>query len=239
MADTTRHGAGLHARRGTDESVGLAHRFRAVTSGVREGPPSREVGDPSSRSTFTCRPGTGFVATVRPTPLPARAGGASVQISPVGTFDSCARCSRCQALIHMGSAVVSPELLPQHPHALPVTDVASELRVTVGRLERGRGRAASAAVWTQSHLRRASRCPTWRCWRGSSRALWWPCSQRRWRCRSPSVRWQQAIAIAVVLLINTAIGYGTERRAVRSMEALRALRRPQREGAQRRPIRGR
>ena len=35
MADTTRHGAGLHARRrGTDESVGLAHRFRAVTSGV-------------------------------------------------------------------------------------------------------------------------------------------------------------------------------------------------------------
>ena len=35
--------------------------------------------------------------------------------------------------------------------------------------------------------------------------------------------WQQAIAIAVVLLINAAIGYGTERRAVRSIEALRAL----------------
>lgn len=35
--------------------------------------------------------------------------------------------------------------------------------------------------------------------------------------------WHQAIAIAVVLAINTAIGYGTERRAVRSMEALRAM----------------
>ena len=35
--------------------------------------------------------------------------------------------------------------------------------------------------------------------------------------------WHQAIAIGVVLLINTAIGYFTERRAVRSMEALRAL----------------
>jgi magnesium-transporting ATPase (P-type) len=35
--------------------------------------------------------------------------------------------------------------------------------------------------------------------------------------------WQQAIAIVVVLLVKAAIGYDTERRAVRSMEALRAL----------------
>lgn len=35
--------------------------------------------------------------------------------------------------------------------------------------------------------------------------------------------WHQAAAVGVVLLINTAIGYLTERRAVRSMEALRAL----------------
>lgn len=35
--------------------------------------------------------------------------------------------------------------------------------------------------------------------------------------------WHQATAIAVVLLLNAAIGYGTERKAVRSMEALRAL----------------
>jgi Ca2+-transporting ATPase len=35
--------------------------------------------------------------------------------------------------------------------------------------------------------------------------------------------WEQAAAIAAVLLINAAIGYYTERRAVRSMEALRVL----------------
>ena len=35
--------------------------------------------------------------------------------------------------------------------------------------------------------------------------------------------WQQAAAIGIVLLINTAIGYLTERKALRSMEALRAL----------------
>lgn len=35
--------------------------------------------------------------------------------------------------------------------------------------------------------------------------------------------WEQATAIAVVLLINAAIGYATERSAVRSMEALRVL----------------
>lgn len=35
--------------------------------------------------------------------------------------------------------------------------------------------------------------------------------------------WHQAVAVGVVLIINTAIGYLTERKAVRSMEALRAL----------------
>lgn len=35
--------------------------------------------------------------------------------------------------------------------------------------------------------------------------------------------WHQAAAVGVVLVINTAIGYVTERRAVRSMEALRGL----------------
>lgn len=35
--------------------------------------------------------------------------------------------------------------------------------------------------------------------------------------------WEQAVAIAVVLVVNGAIGYSTERGAVRSMEALKAL----------------
>jgi Ca2+-transporting ATPase len=37
-------------------------------------------------------------------------------------------------------------------------------------------------------------------------------------------RWGQAAAIAAVLVINAAIGYLTERQAIRSMEALRQLR---------------
>ena len=123
----------------------------------------------------------------------------------------------------MGSVVVSPELLPQQPHALPVTDVACELRVdpSVGlseaEVERRRqlfGRNLLATRKPVSDLALLAR-----------------------QFASPVVallaaamavsflfgEWQQAIAIAVVLLINTAIGYGTERRAVRSMEALRAL----------------
>ena len=123
----------------------------------------------------------------------------------------------------MCSAVVSPELLPRHPHALPVTDVAGELRVdpSVGlseaEVERRRqlfGRNLLATRKPVSDLALLAR-----------------------QFASPVVallaaamavsfsfgEWQQAIAIAVVLLINTAIGYGMERRAVRSMEALRAL----------------
>ena len=49
--------------------------------------------------------------------------------------------------------------------------------------------------------------------------------------------WQQAAAIAVVLLINAAIGYGTERGAVDGGVA--GAWRPQRTGAQGRPVRGR
>ena len=123
----------------------------------------------------------------------------------------------------MGSAVVSPELLPQHPHALPVADIACGLRVdpSVGlneaEVERRRrlfGRNLLATRKPVSDLALLAR-----------------------QFASPVVallaaamavsfffgEWQQAIAIAIVLLINAAIGYGTERRAVRSMEAFRAL----------------
>ena len=87
----------------------------------------------------------------------------------------------------MGSAVVSPELLPQHPHALPVATVACGLRVdpSVGlneaEVERRRrlfGRNLLAARKPVSDLALL---------RGSSQAAWWPCSRRRWRCHSPSV----------------------------------------------------
>jgi Ca2+-transporting ATPase len=124
---------------------------------------------------------------------------------------------------HMGSAVVSSELLPQQPHALPVTDVAYELGVdpSVGlneaEIERRRRLFGRNLLLTRKPV--------------SDLAL----LARQFA--SPVVvllavamavsfffgEWQQAMAIAVVLLINAAIGYGTERRAVRSMEALRSL----------------
>jgi Ca2+-transporting ATPase len=123
----------------------------------------------------------------------------------------------------MGSAVISAESLPQQPHALPVVGVAGQLGVdpSVGldemEVERRRrlfGRNLLAARRPVSDIMLLVR-----------------------QFASPVVvllaaamvvsfsfgEWHQAAAIAVVLLINTAIGYSTERRAVRSMEALRAM----------------
>ncbi|POY02396.1 ATPase [Mycobacterium kansasii] len=123
----------------------------------------------------------------------------------------------------MGPALVSTELLPQHPHASPVADVAGELGVDI---EVG---LDETAVERRQRLFGPNLLATRR-----------PVSNFMLLVRqfaSPVVallatamvvsfsfgEWQQAIAIAIVLLINTAIGYATERRAVRSMEALRAL----------------
>ncbi|MGV7967558.1 cation-translocating P-type ATPase [Mycobacterium kansasii] len=119
--------------------------------------------------------------------------------------------------------MVSTELLPQHPHASPVADVAGELGVDI---EVG---LDETAVERRRRLFGPNLLATRR-----------PVSNFMLLVRqfaSPVVallatamvvsfsfgEWQQAIAIAIVLLINTAIGYATERRAVRSMEALRAL----------------
>ncbi len=123
----------------------------------------------------------------------------------------------------MTSETISRQRLPQHPHAIPVVGVATELGVdpSVGLSD----------VEVGQRLQRfgpnvvATRRPV------SEIAL----LVRQFA--SPVVallaaamvvsfafgEWQQATAIAVVLLLNTAIGYGTERRAVRSMEALRAM----------------
>ncbi|MBY0387035.1 MAG: cation-transporting P-type ATPase [Mycobacterium pseudokansasii] len=123
----------------------------------------------------------------------------------------------------MGSALVSTELLPQHPHTSAVIDVAGELGVD---MEVG---LDETAVERRRQLFGPNLLTTRR-----------PVSDFVLLVRqfaSPVVallatamvvsfsfgEWDQATAIAIVLLINTAIGYATERRAVRSMEALRAL----------------
>lgn len=123
----------------------------------------------------------------------------------------------------MGAAVMSAELLPQHPHALPVASLADQLAVDpsvglsaveVERRQRLFGRNLLATRKPITNMMLVLR-----------------------QFASPVVglltaamlvslafgEWQDAAAIAIVLLINTAIGYSTEHRAVRSMEALRAL----------------
>lgn len=123
----------------------------------------------------------------------------------------------------MGSAMISAESLPQSPHALPVPGLADQLGVdpSVGlgkaEVERRRqlfGRNLLATRKPASDVMLLGR-----------------------QFASPVVallaaamvvsfsfgEWYQATAIAVVLVINATIGYTTERRAVRSMEALRAL----------------
>ena len=123
----------------------------------------------------------------------------------------------------MDFAVRRPESLPRYAHASPVADVASALGVdpSVGLSE--------AEVERRYQLFGRNLLATHK-----------PVSDIALLARqfaSPVVallaaamalslsfgEWQQATAIAVVLLINAAIGYGTEHRAVRSMEALRAL----------------
>jgi Ca2+-transporting ATPase len=123
----------------------------------------------------------------------------------------------------MGSAVVSPELLPQQPHALPVAGVACALGVdpSVGlneaEIEQRRRLFGPNLVTTRKPVSDLTLL---------ARQFASPVVALLAAAMAVSFsfgEWQQAIAIAVVLMINTAIGYSAERRAVRSMEALRAL----------------
>ncbi|MCB1265938.1 MAG: cation-transporting P-type ATPase [Mycobacterium sp.] len=117
----------------------------------------------------------------------------------------------------------SPDAVPPTPHAQTIHAIAAVLGVDPGQGLGSREVASRRALFGPNVLR----APT-------------PVSEFRLLVRqllSPVVallaagmvlslffsEWQQAAAIGVVLLINTAIGYFTERKALRSMEALRAL----------------
>ncbi|WP_123024430.1 cation-translocating P-type ATPase [Mycolicibacterium stellerae] len=123
----------------------------------------------------------------------------------------------------MGPEVVAPGLLPQLPHTLTAARVASELGVdpTVGLtdadVERQRRRYGRNLLAARKPVSDATLLV---------RQFVSPVVALLAAAMTVSFvfgEWQQAIAIVVVLLVNAAIGYGTERRAVRSMEALRAL----------------
>lgn len=119
--------------------------------------------------------------------------------------------------------MVSSELLSRQPHALPVESVAHELGVdpSVGlndaEIERRQSLFGRNLLATRKPVSNLALL---------ARQLTSPVMALLAAAMALSFsfgEWQQAIAIAVVLLINTAIGYVTERRAVRSVEALRAL----------------
>ena len=123
----------------------------------------------------------------------------------------------------MDSALVSPELLPRHPYALTVTDVADELCVdpaaglSEGEVERRRRQFGPNLIPTRKPVSDA---------RLIARQFASPVVALLSMATAVSFvfgEWRQATAVVIVLLINAAIGYGTERRAVRSLDALRAL----------------
>lgn len=123
----------------------------------------------------------------------------------------------------MTSSATSPVALPRSPYAEPADAVAAALGVDPG----------TGLTQRESDLRRESfganrlaRRPRVSEVTLVVRQLLSPVVALLAAAMGLSIffgEWHQAIAIGVVLLINTAIGYFTERRAVRSMEALRAL----------------
>lgn len=126
----------------------------------------------------------------------------------------------------MVSAVTSPELLPRHPYARPVDGVVNELSVdrSIGlseaEVERRRRRFGRNLLATRKPVSDVTLLV--RQFASAVMAL----LAAAMVVSFAFGEWHQATAIAVVLLINAAIGYGTERRAVRSMETLRAQGRP-------------
>ena len=123
----------------------------------------------------------------------------------------------------MDPGTASPATLPLHPHALLVAELARDLAVdpAVGlsqeeaekRLERF-GRNHLTARRPVSNLALLARQ-----FASSVVAL----LAAAMALSAAFGEYRQAVAIATVLVINTAIGFYTERRAVRSMEALRQL----------------
>jgi Ca2+-transporting ATPase len=118
----------------------------------------------------------------------------------------------------------SPKSPPQHPHALPITSIADALGVDVRvglteeeaelRLKQfGQNLLVTREPVTDTNL-------ILRQFATSVGAL----LIAAMGLSLTFGEWHQAVAIAIVLVINAGIGYYMERRAVHSMEALRQLR---------------
>ncbi|SOX55278.1 ATPase [Mycobacterium ahvazicum] len=123
----------------------------------------------------------------------------------------------------MGSAVASPELLPQLPHAMSAADIAVRLGVDpavgLNAAEVERRQLLFGRNLLQTRKPTSDLILLVRQFANPVVAL----LAAAMAVSLTFAEWHQATAIAIVLVLNAAIGYGTERKAVRSMEALRAL----------------
>lgn len=123
----------------------------------------------------------------------------------------------------MNDTTASPAALPLHPHALPVARLAAALGVepTVGlsqqEAEKRLGRFGRNLLSARRSI--SSMALLARQFASSVVAL----LAAAIALSLAFEEYRQAAAIATVLVINTAIGFYIERRAVRSMEALRQL----------------
>ena len=113
--------------------------------------------------------------------------------------------------------------LPENPHALDTREVAAILGVDpAAGLSRAEARRRLAAVG-ENLLRAPRRTPAWQILRAQFTSLMVALLSVAAAVALAFGQFTEAAAIIVVLLVNAAIGFVTELKAVRSIEALRRL----------------
>ncbi|MFL6232825.1 MAG: cation-translocating P-type ATPase [Thermoanaerobaculia bacterium] len=113
--------------------------------------------------------------------------------------------------------------LPSHPWALPSAEVAAALGVRPGE---GLGEAEAARrleIAGPNRLRETRPASAWTIFRRQVQSLVTLLLVAATVASFVFREWAEGIAIAAVILLNTGIGFATELKAVRSMEALRRL----------------
>ncbi len=113
--------------------------------------------------------------------------------------------------------------LPSQPWALPAAGVADALGVHPAEGLSGAEAARRLAVAGPNRLREARPVSAWTILRRQVQSLVTLLLVAATAASFVYREWAEGIAIAAVILLNTGIGFATELKAVRSMEALRRL----------------
>ncbi len=114
-------------------------------------------------------------------------------------------------------------IAPERPHALPAVEVAAALKVAPARgLDSAEVRRRLSTIGP-NRLRAPQRRPTWRVLRAQFESLMVLLLAAAAGISLAFGQITEAMAIIVVLVVNAAIGFFTELKAVRSIEALRKI----------------